>query len=183
MSESENVFKKIGDKLQSVWKIKHIKIVAGIIILAIALLFVANVSEDAEKASGTMSDEEYVAALEKRLEKILSEVDGVGDVQVLITCKGTSEIVPATESESKYTEKSDSSYGGNYVDKTETANSSPVMSSGSPIILGKTYPEISGVLIVAEGAKDISVRLKLLQAASTALAVDPSIIAVLSKGK
>lgn len=43
--------------------------------------------------------------------------------------------------------------------------------------------EIVGVLIIAQGAKDISVRLRLLDAASTALGVSKQVINVYSKDR
>lgn len=175
--------KKFFKRLSEKTKIKNIEVVVGIVILAIALIAYAAFKPNSVTDNGESSEQKYFSEVEKKLESILSEVEGVGKVDVLITYKGTSRIVPAMSTESKSTEKSDDSFGGSYFDRIETSGTSPVLEGGSVVVVGKEYPEISGVLIVAEGAENIAVRIKILQAASTALAVDPSIIAVLSKGK
>lgn len=175
--------KKFFKRLSEKTKIKNIEVVVGIVILAIALIACAAFKPNSVTDNGESSEQKYFSEVEKKLESILSEVEGVGKVDVLITYKGTSRIVPAMSTESKSTEKSDDSFGGSYFDRIETSGTSPVLDGGSVVVVGKEYPEISGVLIVAEGAENIAVRIKILQAASTALAVDPSIIAVLSKGK
>ncbi len=181
-NEENGAVKKFFKRLSEKTKIKNIEVVVGIVILAIALIAYAAFKPTSATDSES-SEQKYFSEVEKKLESILSEVEGVGKVDVLITYKGTSRIVPAMSTESKSTEKSDDSFGGSYFDKIETSGSSPVLDGGSVVVVGKEYPEISGVLIVAEGAENIAVRIKILQAASTALAVDPSIIAVLSKGK
>lgn len=175
--------KKFFKRLSEKTKIKNIEVVVGIVILAIALIAYAAFKPNSVTDNSESSEQKYFSEVEKKLESILSEVEGVGKVDVLITYKGTSRIVPAMSTESKSTEKSDDSFGGSYFDRIETSGTSPVLEGGSVVVVGKEYPEISGVLIVAEGAENIAVRIKILQAASTALAVDPSIIAVLSKGK
>lgn len=174
--------KKFFKRLSEKTKIKNIEVVVGIVILAIALIAYAAFKPNSV-TDNESSEQKYFSEVEKKLESILSEVEGVGKVDVLITYKGTSRIVPAMSTELKSTEKSDDSFGGSYFDRIETSGTSPVLEGGSVVVVGKEYPEISGVLIVAEGAENIAVRIKILQAASTALAVDPSIIAVLSKGK
>lgn len=182
-SPESGTLKKFFKRLSDVTKIKNIEVVVGIVILAIALICYAAFKPKTIEANTDASEQKYFSEIEKRLEEILSEVDGVGKVDVLITYKGTSRIVPAMSTESKSTQKSDDSFGGRYFDKVEESDTVPVLEDGSPVVIGKEFPEITGVLIVAEGAANIAVRLKILEATSTALAVDPGIIAVLSKGK
>ena len=49
------------------------------------------------------------------------------------------------------------------------------------VMITKQSETVVGVIIIAEGARDISVRLRLLDATATALGVDKSIINVYSK--
>ncbi|MBO4554631.1 MAG: hypothetical protein J5713_02505 [Clostridia bacterium] len=49
------------------------------------------------------------------------------------------------------------------------------------VMISKVGDSIVGVIVIAEGAKDISVRLRLLDATSTALGVDKSVVNVYSK--
>ena len=49
------------------------------------------------------------------------------------------------------------------------------------VMISKVGDSIVGVIVIAEGAKEISVRLRLLDATSTALGVDKSVVNVYSK--
>ena len=49
------------------------------------------------------------------------------------------------------------------------------------VMISKLGENVVGVIVIADGAKDISVRLRLLDATSTALGVDKSIVNVYSK--
>lgn len=49
------------------------------------------------------------------------------------------------------------------------------------VMISKLGESVVGVIVIADGAKDISVRLRLLDATSTALGVDKSIVNVYSK--
>ena len=87
----------------------------------------------------------YVKDLENRLEKTLSKVKGAGEVSVVITVDSGKETVLASE---KVTVTEDG---------RTTVTESPIMVNGKPVVLKENYPEIVGVLIVAQGANSISV--------------------------
>ena len=57
----------------------------------------------------------------------------------------------------------------------------PVLSGGEVIVLEELNPEITGVLIVAEGADNLSVRFALLEAAASVLNINQSLIKVYTK--
>ena len=52
-------------------------------------------------------------------------------------------------------------------------------SSSSAVIVVKKYPEIEGVLIVASGADDVKLKLKIIDAISVVLSIAPTNIEVL----
>ena len=54
------------------------------------------------------------------------------------------------------------------------------MVGGKPFVIKESYPEIVGVVIVADGANNLSVKMSLLNAAQVFLSIDEQKIKVLS---
>lgn len=139
------------------------EIVAVLLLAAVvaALLFFAWNGDEEEGEGGG-----YAAALESRLAQVLSQMEGAGEVDVFITARSEGTTVIATES---------------VVGADGSVTTSPVLAGGEPIVLETCNPEITGVLIVAEGANDLNVRFNLLEAAASVLDIDQSIIKVYTK--
>lgn len=101
---------------------------------------------------------DYEAQVKEELKEILSKMDGVGEVDVTIYFESSEIKVPATNSTTQTSEtQEEDTNGGQRVNKQETEGTTVVMQSDSsnsePFII-KTYkPQITGVFIVAEGAK------------------------------
>lgn len=142
------------EKLKNILKQKNKKIenlVAFLIILVITLIIINNIiKEDDETkqdnySSAELAMEEYNSTsssdyLERRLEKILSTIDGVGNVSVLITYSESNTIIPMyNESTSKsVTEETDTS-GGVRTIQSEDSEKSVVTGSDSNPITRKNY--------------------------------------------
>mgnify|MGYP003299444683 FL=1 len=118
------VLDKIKDNpfVKKVFRSKKLRLVISAIIIALALIIYSGVSEKKTEEVSIVMDEE-----ETRLSKVLSSIEGAGQVEVMI-----------------------------------------VREDGV----------VTGVLVVAEGAKDIGVMLKLLDATSTVMGVDKSVVEV-----
>ena len=105
----------------------------------------------------TESEQDYVSSLEQRLEELLTCVAGVGDVRVMITVGSTTE-KQVLQDGSKETEQSteQDSAGGSRMSVSERSEGITVFSDtegeSSPYILSETYPEITGVVVIAEGS-------------------------------
>lgn len=164
MSEQQTVAGKIRAKLNSGKLLEIIAVIA--LIAAVVLIVLMNFS--GENKTVNASGEDYAASLETRLASVLSQMRGAGNVYVFITIDSEGEKVIATES----TVNADGSV-------TET----PVLSGGEVIVLEEKNPEITGVLIVAEGADDLNVRFNLLEATASVLDIDQSIVKVYAKAK
>ncbi len=138
----------------------------------------ANANDATGTSASANSGEE---SLETRLERILSSVDGAGAVKVLVTYETGPEIVPALKSDTQ-NNTSDSSGTGQRTTST-TENNEPVVVQGKngtePLVLVKKEPVILGVLVVAEGASDLDVRIRLSGAVQVALQIAPDRIEVL----
>ena len=120
--------------------------------------------------------------LESRLESILGASRGAGRVRVLITYATAGERVAATVSTRD--ESASETSGGTTATRSEqsreTRQPATVATEGgqSPIILVEREPEIRGVIVVAEGAADPTVRLSLQRAVQAVTGVSLSCIEV-----
>lgn len=101
--------------------------------------------------------------LERRLEKILSKVDGVGAVQVMITLKSDGEkiVEKDTENAENTTNETDSQGGErkttDYSKKESTVFVERESGGSEPYVTKEMKPEIEGVLVIAQGGDKPSV--------------------------
>jgi len=122
------------------------------------------------------------AALETRLEGILTQMRGAGKVRVLVTYETAGERVAATVSTQD--ESVSESTGGATATRSEQSRQmlqpATVSTQGgqTPIILVEREPQIRGVIVVAEGAADPVVRLSLQRAVQAVTGVPLSSIEV-----
>ena len=100
---------------------------------------------------------EYETYLEKKTADILRQVDGVGEVTVMITLKsGGQKIIEKDQSStSQTTEESDSAGGVRTVEDTVSDKTSiyEQQSDGSsvPYVSKELSPEVEGVVVIADG--------------------------------
>ena len=148
-----------------VWRYKYVLVV---ILAGLVLLLLPRSGGEADagglEAGGTADRTEFdLEAMERRLEDILSEIKGAGEVRVVLSVKGGSRQIIAQD-----------------VKRSERENSSSavVISKGSgvedTVLLQEVYPQYQGALVVCPGGDDPAVRLKLMEAvaAITGLGTD-----------
>lgn len=149
-----------------------------IILLAGILLVVVTLPTDNKKKESrtTIEDsdsstpnqwEAYQEKVERRLEEILQQVEGVGKVKVMVSLAGTGETVvekdvPQSQSQ---VEEGDSS-GGSRVTKESTWEESTVYiqqnGDSVPYVIKELVPDIEGICVICQGgdngavAKNIS---------------------------
>lgn len=134
------------------------------------------------QAAGSVTGGEITSeGMEARLERILSQVEGAGQVRVLVTYQTGPEIVPAVKTDTQSNTSENSGQDSHTTSITE--NSEPVVVQGKngtePMVLVQKEPVVLGVLVVAEGASSLPVRLRLMQAVQVALQIAPDRIEVL----
>ena len=155
--------KQIIEKLKSSKKLQYIAL-----ILVIVLIFLTYfITRPNSKNNEIVLSYNVVSDLENRLEDLLNKVEGAGKVSVVINVSSGIETVIAMKTVT-----------------TETANGknveeTPILVNGETVKLKEVYPEITGVLIVSEGASNISVYRKLQQATSSLLGVNVNKIEIL----
>lgn len=111
--------------------------------------------------------------LEQRLESILSNINGVGNVKVFINYSESSETVAMYNENSKtsVTEETDTSGGVRKVESTDTQKEIVYQESDgdkTPIVQKTVEPKIEGAIITAEGASNISIKTSIIQAVEAA---------------
>jgi len=142
-------------------------VIAGAVGMLLILLSGTNstdkdISVSDAPSSARIRSEEYRRELEKRLEKMLSEIQGVGDVSVTITLGASEEYIYAAETK----------VSG---DKVSTEY---VIADKEGIITRVDPPEITGAVIVCEGGGNSRICEKVYEAVSVSLGLPASRICV-----
>ena len=111
--------------------------------------------------------------LENKLKNILSKIDGVGNVEVLITYNETSQIQPVYNEESteENTEETDSAGGTRKITQTDTRKEVVYEEQDGTqtlVIQSTTSPKIEGAIITADGANNSTVKTNIIQAVEAA---------------
>jgi len=116
-------------------------------------------------------EEDYEENQKNDLKNILKKIDGVGDVDVMITFESGEQKVPAYDKSTQIskTEENDTS-GGTRVNNQNTDGSKVVMTTqdgdNEPFILTTYKPKVIGVIVVAEGAENSKTKYDIEQAVS-----------------
>ncbi|KXL53048.1 hypothetical protein CLNEO_15910 [Anaerotignum neopropionicum] len=118
--------------------------------------------------------------MERRLAEILSKIQGAGQVDVMLTFRAGTESVVAHEEKTEETRSQENGKNSENLRK----ESSVVMTedgngSTSPLVLMENFPQVEGVVIVAEGGNNAVVCQALSSAAQALLDVPAHKIAIL----
>ncbi|BBH21115.1 stage III sporulation protein AG [Paenibacillus baekrokdamisoli] len=143
-----------------------------------------------QSALGRNSDgdsfESIEQPLEIRLKEILEKIVGVGSVDVLLTIDSTEEVVvERNDKESQQVTNETDKSGGKRNMTSITKDGQVVLyqtsNSQSPIIQKRIKPKIRGVLIVAKGAENMTVRHLIMDAVEKGINVPVNRISVVPK--
>lgn len=152
-------------------------------------------SNNRSEGNNTYSNQAVLASnnegkddLEKRLENILSQVEGAGEVSVMLSYSSTSQTVPMyDESESStVTEETDNAGGQRKVSQSDYKKNVVYKEEGSqkePITQTIKTPEITGVIVICDGAKSPTIKADITNAVSAVTAVATHKIQVLERKK
>ncbi|HHV09065.1 MAG TPA: stage III sporulation protein AG [Clostridiales bacterium] len=117
------------------------------------------------------SSNTYISEMEKRLEKILGKVSGIGDVEVMITLKASAEQVPLKDDPTTQESVNEvDGEGGSRTNNNITREESTVLvtnenGKSQPYIIQELEPEVEGVLVIAEGGDDAKIKMDIMEAA------------------
>ena len=148
--------------------------VAALVLLVYAVSAIGGRARTGENKDVTVvSDTGGEAEVEARLAEVLGAIRGAGRVEVMITYETGSELIPAmsVNSDSNEVETLDGEKSSTTRKMTESSEPATLAGSdgNSTIILVEKKPVARGVIVVAEGAADIGVRLDLQRAVKAVL--------------
>lgn len=151
-----------------------ILVLAGILILIIALPTDTKEKKQAEKSKENISKENNTMEaskdeIERKLEDILEKIDGAGEVKVMITYQdsGTQVVEKDKNTSENSLEESDST-GGVRSTKEQQLQESTVYeeadAGNTPFVSKELLPKVEGILIVASGGDNQKVKQNISEA-------------------
>ena len=191
------------ERIQSLWsgeklpKKNHLLILflVGLILFVAVFPFpAADRSEETQSREGVSAVNqdngitgEYESYLEERTEDILRQVDGVGEVTVMITLKsGSQKIIEKDQSSTvQTTEEADSSGGTRSVEDSSSDKTSiyEQNSDGSsvPYVSKELKPEVEGVVVIADGGDNAVVVESITEAVQALFGVEAHKIKIMKR--
>jgi stage III sporulation protein AG len=146
----------------------------------------SNESDNKELVLAEKQNEDYAKRLERDLKSILSKIEGVGNVEVLITLNSDEEVVAAMDVVQSSTTTNEKDSNGTVREVVQTESNNKIVTSqnpsgqNAPIVLKRLMPEIRGVIVVADGAKDPRLRYEISSAVQTAVGIPAYKVKVIS---
>ena len=182
------MFKNLNEKdKKKIYLLLSLAVICGIALMAMSGIEDKEVTSKEESnnkiTQEELNNESSKATLEEKLKNILSQIEGAGELDVMITYESSEEIQPAfntntTTEETKEVDKQ----GGERTVTTSSENKTMITSSSNePIVIKTNQPKINGVIVVATGAKDLTVKETLYSAVQTALQVQGHQVEIYTK--
>jgi stage III sporulation protein AG len=137
-------------------------------------------------SNGKASFHDYEVAYEAELKEILQKIVGVGDAEVLVTIESTEEITVDKnykDSQQMTTEKDEKGATRNISEVTRSGEVVIYQVSGDqhPLILKVIKPKIRGVIVVAKGAENLTVKKMITEAVERGLDVPSYRVSILPR--
>lgn len=132
------------------WKYILLVVLVGVVLLLMPSGENSGKTQSADQMGGETFDLE---GMERKLERALSEIQGAGEVSVLLTLKESSRQVLAWD-----TQVSDGTQSSTAVIVSQGSGSEQI------VHLQSVYPKYQGALVVCTGGDDARVKLELLEA-------------------
>lgn len=147
------------------------------VLLGVLLLLLPEKEKNAEEAGNILRTDSFDrTAVQEEMEKILSAIDGTGQLKLMLTVRGGGEYVLAQDR--SLTQKQSEGQREEYTSKEETV----VLGSGSNadvVVTGSSFPDYVGALVVCEGGGSATVRLQVTQAVSALTGLSSDRISVI----
>lgn len=153
-------------KLRKIKREQWLIYLLGAALLAVILIPAPGGESGKEKKSASQTvqtaakETGQTAQLEEQLTWALSQVEGVGEVEVMITLESTGTKVvekdhPASSTSSEQTQEGGGTQNSTSADTDETTvYEKNADGAQTPYVISETLPQIRGVLVVAQGGSD-----------------------------
>lgn len=134
--------------------------------------------EEQTEAQEQVSGDAYEKQMEKRLERLLGQMDGVGSVDVMITLEDDGASVVAQD----VNRTSSTAKQGEETRQETSAEESTVYSGEEPYQMKHTTPKVRGVCVVAQGAGNSETRVKIYEAVQALFSIEAHKISIVEMG-
>lgn len=190
----DEILKRIREQLKKFEDKKFINYLIFILISAsLILTFLKGISpreqndikgvikKDSDKYNSEVMIEDYADVLERKLVHILEKLEGVGNINVMITLEDSSERIPAANvTRNQENTKETDAQGGIREIVREDESKQLLNTSDDIIVLKEIKPNIKGVIVIAEGTEDVEVLEKIYLAVQTVFGLTTNKIQVFS---
>ena len=125
---------------------------------------------------------DYERQLEQRLEELLGNIAGAGEVRVMLTIDSGSEPIFATQGSSDMRVISD---GDRHEEHVNQRKEYVIIGSGQGeqgLVLRMIEPQVRGVAVIAQGGGDVIVRQAIVEAVMAVLGVGANRVSVVQMG-
>ncbi|MBM6751298.1 stage III sporulation protein AG [Mediterraneibacter glycyrrhizinilyticus] len=170
-----------------------ILLLTGILLLVIVVPLPENADQDsadpvtASAQEGNEDSQKYEEYLEKRTEETLRHVEGVGEVEVMITLRSTGQkiVEKDQQSSSQSTEETDST-GGTRSTEESSSDKTSVYKQGTdgsqiPYVTKEISPEVEGVVVIADGGDNAVVVRNITEAVQALFGVEAHKIKIMKR--
>ena len=191
--------------LRSIWKGNREKVIflfcSGLLLFVISLpdgkkedaVWKQAVSESAvgieetagAEAAAAAESSSYEEQLERRIREILKNVDGVGEADVMVVLRSSEEKILRVDknSTSSVTEESGNSQESERIVREQNESENTVLDgkTQSPVVEKELRPEISGIIISADGGGSAVIRAEISEAMEALLGLPANKIKVMKR--
>ena len=145
---------------------------------------------DGEEAVGTQAEEQdYARYLERRLEETLSQLDGAGNVRVMVTLQSSAQkiVEKDTQGERDAITEEDSQGGRRTSENTSHQETTVYEGMGEksqePYVSKELTPRVEGVVVLAEGGENALVKRNITEAIQALFGIDTHKIRIMKKNQ
>lgn len=169
---NEKILEFFKDKNNKIKVVVLIGLVGILLIMASEFLPKKSVTEKASDKSprSSTSMSTYKEETQKKLEEIISKIDGVGKCSVFVTFENTSESVYAYNSSSETNEKGEKKQYDYVILDGENGD--------EPMLVKEIEPKVKGVVVVCEGGENSAVRSSIIECVTSAFVISSNRISV-----
>lgn len=172
-----------------------ILLLSGILLVVIAMPAERTTKEavgkgrngEQEEISVADTQTEYLQYLEQKLSNTLSQIEGAGEVTVMVTLKSSAEkVVEKDQTTDQEAVTESDSQGGTRTTKQENREESTVYTQGdgqdqSPYVSKELSPKIEGVVVVAQGGDQAVVKQNITEAVEALFGIESHKIRIMKK--
>lgn len=176
------MLKQLEEIIKDEKKLKVI-VICGLILIALLFLWEL-LPEKKEKETtpgsqkgGTITTEEYTTQLEQKVKQMVEGIEGAGRVEIMLTLESGKETVYQSDVKRQTNKISND---GNYQQDTQETIVLVEGDNGRKQALVQTerMPAVQGVVVLCDGAENIQVQKRIIEALTTAFSIPSTQVAV-----